>query len=91
MKVLEVLVSAFARHAQASGNGAFTKRQECADQPRLCVFPNGLGKQGLKLYDEGNSSAGSVGIMKTLVEKKSSGTYAACRSYFKDHKWIKSS
>ncbi|MDQ3012720.1 MAG: hypothetical protein M3X11_18675, partial [Acidobacteriota bacterium] len=32
----------------------------------------------------GNSSAGSVGIMKTLVEKKSSGAYAACRYSFKD-------
>jgi hypothetical protein len=32
-----------------------------------------------------------VGIMKTLVEKKSSEAYAACRSYFKDRKWIKSS
>src|SRR5262249_31995151 len=38
----------------------------------------------------GNSSAGSVGIMKTLVEKKSSGAYAVCRSYFKDREWIKS-
>ena len=40
---------------------------------------------------KGNISAGSVGIMKTLVKKKSSGAYAACRSYFKDRKWIKSS
>lgn len=33
---------------------------------------------------KGNHSAGRVGIRKTLVEKKSSEAYAACRSDFKD-------
>lgn len=53
MIILKVRVIAFARDAQASRDGTLANGKTCADQQRLCVFPNGLGKQRLKLYDEG--------------------------------------
>jgi hypothetical protein len=53
MIILEALIIAFAHNSQTSRDGALANRQNRACQQNLCVDPNGLGKQRLKLYDEG--------------------------------------
>jgi hypothetical protein len=89
--ILKALVMAVASHAQASGDGTMANGKDRLDPQSLGIFPDRLGKKRLSFTVGGNSSASSVGIMKTLMEKKSSGAYVACLSYFKDPEWIKSS
>ena len=48
----ENLADAISWLTKAKDDGALAKREDCADEQRLCVFPNRLGKQGLKLYDQ---------------------------------------
>jgi hypothetical protein len=56
--ILEALVIAFAHHAQASSHGSFANCQNRANQQGLSIFPDGPGKQRLKLYDEGQQFGG---------------------------------
>lgn len=61
MIMLEMPVIAQAHHAQASGDGAVANREAGADEQALGVFPNRLGKPGLKLNDKRQPFGGQCG------------------------------
>ena len=52
MIILKVLVLALAHHAQASRDGALADSKDGTDQQGLRLFPDRLGKERLKRYDE---------------------------------------
>ena len=61
----ETLLLAQPHDTQARRHRAFARGENCADQQDFGVFPDGLGKERRKLYNQGHNSAGSVSIGKT--------------------------
>jgi hypothetical protein len=52
MVILKVRVIALAHHAQASRNSALAGGKNRSRQQSLSMFPDRLGKEGLKPYDQ---------------------------------------
>lgn len=58
------------QRAQASGDRALAQGQERADQQRLRLIPHGLGKKGVKLYDQRQPFGGPRGPNGDLSWKR---------------------
>ena len=52
MLVLKMRIVAFTDHSKASRNGPFSWRENGSNEQILRIFPNRLGKHGLKRYDK---------------------------------------
>jgi hypothetical protein len=91
MIILEMLIVAQAHHVQAGRDGSFAYRQDGTDQQRLCVFPNRLGKQGLKLYDKRQQFGRQCGPQEDFRGKEIFRSIRGLPFLFQRSKWIKSS
>src|SRR5262245_4081972 len=77
--------------AQASGHSSSAKRQDRSDHQDFGMFPDRLGEQGRKLYNQRQQLGRQCLQFEVLSWKKWSSAYAVCRCFFKDQKWTKSS
>jgi hypothetical protein len=92
MIVLKMDLLALAHNAQTSRDRAFTGGEKSPDQQHFDVFPNWFGEKRRELYNQVQQFGRQCKHSKdSFWRRKSFAAYAACRYFFKDLEWIKSS